>query len=371
MECSNWKSLLNEAYLEVGDNIKKGETSYSSSGCKYPHHLISDGKLIVSKAGVKAAFSRARQMGIFKGEVKSHLEKHYRELGLLKGSAMEESSALYKIKQNFNDIELILENMQNQTADLKPIYILARHISSAKSAGKVLPVQQAHSIGFSTMLKIATGGDNYSHSGIAFDDSFNEIYSFNSVTDHGGGFIAEKISGIQWFSHSVYVAVAFIDDEALKKIKKKVEDFKTKDLNKTKYQFSHIIRLLANKTKNQDFRFICSTFVGYLLFMADPKFNSKTYNSLRPEDLTLVPRTFYVMNIDREKWVDGSSQKKEFQERVKKIYNDHKTELMDYNNQLPKMMIQKEFSKVTSFDEFLQKIIDKFYRMTGAFDKDA
>lgn len=365
MECPNWKALLNEAYLITGSDIKKGETTYSASGCKYPHHKIVGGKLVVSEKGVKAAFSRAKQTGVFKGDVKSHLEKHYRELGLLKGSAMEENSSLVKIEQNFNDIKVMLESMEAKSSNLKPVFILARNIDATKFAQKSLPAQQRHSVIFSTVLKVATGGDNYSHSGISFDDSFKEIYSFNSVTDHGGGFIAEKIDGIQWLSSSVYVAVCFLDESSLARMKKIVENFKTKDLNKTKYQFSHLLRLLANKTKNQDFRFICSTFVGYLLFMGDPKLNSKTYNSLRPEDMTILPRTFYVMNIKYDDWKEGSGQMTEFRERVKKIFNDHKAEIEDYNNHLPKMMIQKEITKASDFDNFIDNIINKLYRMTG------
>ena len=48
MESSNWKALLNEAYLISDvDKIKKNETSYSASGCKYPHHKIVGDKLVI------------------------------------------------------------------------------------------------------------------------------------------------------------------------------------------------------------------------------------------------------------------------------------------------------------------------------------
>lgn len=355
---SNSWELRKEAYL-IAD-----KSSVTVSEHKYPHHVIKGNKLVLHTKGVKAAYSRAKQSGVFSGALKSHLERHYRELGLYKDSTMNEE-ALLKIKQNFDDIKVLLESMEDKNVDLKPVYILARNIDPLKARGKVLPVQQAHSVNFATTLKVLTGGDNYSHSGISFDDSFKEIYSFNSVTKTGGGFIAEKIDGIQWFSHSVYVAVAFIPEESLNKLKQKVKEFSTKDLTKTKYQFSHLLRMMADKTKNQDYRFICSTFVGYLLFLADPKFNSKSFNSIRPEDMTLLPRTFYVMNIQYDKWEGETSLKNEFKERVKKIYNDHKTELADYNNHLPKLMIQKEFSKTTSFDDFVQKVIGKFYRNAG------
>lgn len=77
-ESSNAKSLLKEAYL-IGDY---SDNKYEITKFKYPHHVIRDGKLVVHKDGLQAAFQRAAQQGIVKGEVKSHLLKHYHELGL-------------------------------------------------------------------------------------------------------------------------------------------------------------------------------------------------------------------------------------------------------------------------------------------------
>lgn len=87
---------LEEAYLIAP--IKKikygpyGTTPFSRSGCKYPHHTIKGNKLVVHIDGLKAAYSRAKQMGEFKGKVKDHLEKHYKELGLYEDSTMNEST---------------------------------------------------------------------------------------------------------------------------------------------------------------------------------------------------------------------------------------------------------------------------------------
>ena len=77
-EASNAKSLLKEAYL-IGDF---SDNEYEITKFKYPHHVVRDGKLIVHKDGLQSAFSRAAQQGVVKGDVKSHLLKHYRELGL-------------------------------------------------------------------------------------------------------------------------------------------------------------------------------------------------------------------------------------------------------------------------------------------------
>lgn len=78
MESKNRTELLNEAYLVVEDGYEDSPSEH----LKYPHHEVVDGKLVLNIKGVKAAFSRASQMGIDNGSIKEHLERHYRELGL-------------------------------------------------------------------------------------------------------------------------------------------------------------------------------------------------------------------------------------------------------------------------------------------------
>ena len=105
-ECIFPHHYLEEAYLIAPiDKIKYGPygtTPFSRSGCKYPHHVIRNGKLVVHIQGLKAAYARAKQMGIFSGKVKEHLERHYKELGLYEGSKMQLDES---IEQNFSDIE--------------------------------------------------------------------------------------------------------------------------------------------------------------------------------------------------------------------------------------------------------------------------
>lgn len=78
LDATNKKSLVDEAYLVV----EEGWEDAPSEHLKYPHHVIRNEKLVLDVAGVKAAYARAKQMGIFEGKVKAHLERHYRELGL-------------------------------------------------------------------------------------------------------------------------------------------------------------------------------------------------------------------------------------------------------------------------------------------------
>ena len=73
----NKDSLLKEAYLVHGDNNEPIMSEY-----KYPHHVIKDGKLVLHIRGLQSAFSRASQQDIVSGEIKQHILKHYKELGL-------------------------------------------------------------------------------------------------------------------------------------------------------------------------------------------------------------------------------------------------------------------------------------------------
>ena len=100
-KCIFPKQYLEESYLIVPINKIKygpyGTTPFSRSGCKYPHHTIKGNKLVVHIDGLKAAYSRAKQMGEFKGELKAHLEKHYKELGLYEDSTMLESTNVAEV----------------------------------------------------------------------------------------------------------------------------------------------------------------------------------------------------------------------------------------------------------------------------------
>lgn len=93
---TNWKDLLKEAYLvaPVNDitNELRVRTRLNGSGCKYPHHLIKDGKLVVSISGLRSAYICARNQGCFNTDsnnrpeysrsLVTHLNKHFKELGI-------------------------------------------------------------------------------------------------------------------------------------------------------------------------------------------------------------------------------------------------------------------------------------------------
>ena len=113
-----WFDFLKEAYLiapvDKIANSPYGRTPFSRSGCKYPHHVIKNGELVLSVQGVKAAYSRAAQMRDIKGEVRDHLKKHLDELGIKyserAGSIYfgEDVDIINTIERNFDDIKSYL-----------------------------------------------------------------------------------------------------------------------------------------------------------------------------------------------------------------------------------------------------------------------
>lgn len=78
LNATNSRALVKEAYLIVEDGYEDAPSEH----LKYPHHTVKGGKLVINVAGLQAAFQRASQEGIISGDVKSHLLRHYRELGL-------------------------------------------------------------------------------------------------------------------------------------------------------------------------------------------------------------------------------------------------------------------------------------------------
>ena len=117
---SNSWELRKEAYLIAKQSVDERAILGTH---KYPHHVIRGNKLVVHIRGVKAAYSRAKQMGIFSGSVKSHLEKHYKELGLYNDSTMKESSDPFEgLKQVEQMVEEYCSNHNYDDEQNKVIY---------------------------------------------------------------------------------------------------------------------------------------------------------------------------------------------------------------------------------------------------------
>lgn len=114
---SNSSSLFKEAYL-----INEGDYSHPEiSKLKYPHHVIKDGKLVIHKTGLQSAFKRAKQQGIFSGNIKNHILKHYRELGLSQDNfttfGIEEKDFNLYFSSLLSEERVGEENMQDKEID--------------------------------------------------------------------------------------------------------------------------------------------------------------------------------------------------------------------------------------------------------------
>ena len=111
----DFRKVLQEAYLVAPvakiKNSPYGITPYSQSGCKYPHHVIRNGKLVVSIPGIQAAYARAKQQGIYKGKVKEHIDRHYKEMGLTMSTMTESVDPIQdQIDLNFDFIQKYIES---------------------------------------------------------------------------------------------------------------------------------------------------------------------------------------------------------------------------------------------------------------------
>ena len=209
-------------------------------------------------------------------------------------------------------------------------------------------------------------GAQYSHCGISLDENLKDIYSFNTINkDKESGYTIEHLNDESWSACSIYVTVSFVQKESIDKVKAFLKDLKSNS-NQSEYQFSQLIKTLINQKSGFDYKFICSSFVGYILYLADARNLNRNFNLIKPDDLTILPKTFYIMNIDSDEWNrKGSNEMNEFKARVKNIYDKNIEELNEYNNHVPKIMIQNEIKKTSSFDNFINELINKFYYKRG------
>jgi len=135
LKASNWKTVLEETYLiaptsKITNNPRE-RTTYSSSDVGYPHHVIRNGKLVVHVAGLRASYSRAKQQGIFRGEVKAHLERHYKELGLYEESNMNPENVQHQVGLR-DDVKKALAIFQDNPLTSQEFLSLTRVTSRAK-----------------------------------------------------------------------------------------------------------------------------------------------------------------------------------------------------------------------------------------------
>lgn len=202
-------------------------------------------------------------------------------------------------------------------------------------------------------IRNITFGDNYTHTLVSFDTSFEHMYHFN-----GTGFSRDNIMTNKAFelTKSIYVNVTFLTTSELEAIRKQLNHFdEVKD--KTAYDLIQFVTQMVGRSNHKDGRLICSTFLGYLLQTANPKNLHRDFSMIRPEDITILPRSFYV--IDFEDKTDFIKRKKEFERRVNQIYKDNIDEIREYNNELPRVLLKSQMKEKGALDKFMDWMVKK------------
>jgi len=208
-----------------------------------------------------------------------------------------------------------------------------------------------------------TNGDVHSHAVLSFDSSMRDMYSYQPW-----GFDHDDIMNDSWLtSKNIYFCVMFVTKEERDRVKAYVENM-AKNHSKTKYVWLNMLRTVLGKPTKIDGRFICSSFVAHCLAYSDPKNLNRDYSRVRPEDITVLPRSFYVMSC-RDRY-EFEARKQEFDRRVKDILKEHRDELEDYNNLLPRVMLKDTFTKWKTSDKILDWIASKAVNSSTPTEKE-
>ena len=108
LTAENAEEILRESYLFVPENVMshKRWPSLAKCGCKYPHHVLKDGILVLSEAGVKNAFRRGRWHINSVGAVKEHIIRHYKDLGIYENSELANEDYVAAHLKNVKDVTI-------------------------------------------------------------------------------------------------------------------------------------------------------------------------------------------------------------------------------------------------------------------------
>lgn len=253
---------------------------------------------------------------------------------------------IYEEDDNINPEEA----KKNQ--EYKPIFGVVKSYSDShlKNDGTPKSKSEIKSIGTKKRVKTLMRGDNYSHALVSFNDDLTEMYSYE-----GKGIVEDNIEKVDsWMAtDSIYICVMYVPKDDWNRMHKYCKDL-VKNQSETRYDWPSMIKAFVGKPNKKDKRFICSTFVAYILRGSNPKNLNRDYSRTRPEDVTILPRAFYVMNVkDR---LEFNKRKDEFKTRVKSIYEDNIDSIKEYNNDLPKLLLQDKMSKLKTIDKILDWI---------------
>lgn len=264
-------------------------------------------------------------------------------------------------EQLLSEYEADLESLDNppdgttKKEAYVPIYGIVKSYSSLPVHNDGTPKSDSElgSVRFDKIIHKLTRGDNYSHALVSLDDSLTKMYSYEDE-----GFVVDNIMEKEsWLgTKSIYICVMFVkksDRDRMQKFINYLIDHK----QETKYASANLLKAYVATPYKIDKRFVCSSFTGYILQCSNPKNLHRDYSRLRPEDITILPRSFYVMNVvDRNDFIEKKGQIKA---KVQAIFDEFKHEIDDYNNALPKMMLKQRVDRLKRLDRIMDWIIDR------------
>ena len=204
---------------------------------------------------------------------------------------------------------------------------------------------------FGKIIHAVTNGDEYTHGLLAFDSDLEHIVQFQM-----NGIERGNINTYEAVKHtkSVYVAVHFLTEEEMKDVQDSIDRYESLDKN-TKYDIFNFVTMVLGKASRADMRHVCSTFVGYILNVVNKKNLTKDYSEFRPGDVTILPRSYFVMTFKNLE--DFKNRKDEFKIKVKKIYDNNIDDIIEYNNSIPKVMLTNNLKKSGKIRDFFSKLM--------------
>lgn len=268
----------------------------------------------------------------------------------------EDNTITESAEENSNENEDDIEKSDNsESKEFVPIFGIVKEYSLKKirNDGTMKDKSELSSVKFHRIIKFLTRGDHHSHALVSFDSSLTKMYSYED-----DGFVIDNIMTKEsWMgTETIYLCVMFVNKEDRDRMKKFIDNL-SEHAAETKYASANLLKAYVGKPYKADKRFVCSSFTGYIMSCANPKNLHRDWSRLRPEDITILPRAFYIMNVkDRDDFVNH---KNEIDKIVNDIYEDHYDEIVDYNNQLPKIMLKDRIDQLKFSDKIWDWIIDR------------
>lgn len=244
-----------------------------------------------------------------------------------------------------------LLNLKMKDEEFYPVFALG--ISFDKEILEDMDDDSKRMIKMGNLLHNVTRGDTYTHALLSFDPTLSKIYHFTSE-----GVLIDNINEYPVFNNtsSIYVSVTYVTKDERDTIERELNEMVQS--SDSKYDILSMVTMFFGKAYHKNKRMVCSSLVGYLLSCGNFKNVHKDFSMMRPEDITLLPRAFYVMEFKNAE--EFRNRCDEFQARIKSIYNNNIDEIREYNNILPKVVLKGKMKEKNTVDKFFDWLVTTF-----------